>query len=341
MILVNNKPVSSLEDTNKSKAWYEAELRKVNSIREPLVIKRRVMFRLGADGKRKKPPILSIQLRATVRSERGLEMWAYCETYKEKSPGNLELKPNAMRFGPVQTFHPNTDPELIFFLTRCANLEAHGLYIENLEAEATELNRDEMLSLEVQYNIMKLMPLEDVRYFAKSWGITNADGMTENQLRRALKTAVDASEKNKLSTKRGYSEFMGEIERENPELTEARAVVNVAFAKNFLSYDKMSRKVKHVLSGEHVALVPIESKDRVNDYIAELMLTKKMADVYDTLKTDTLGQKEVNGITVALIQQTEDRRELEAFAEKLEYVMPPKIGDDKLKERLIEKVQNG
>lgn len=343
MILVNNKPVTSLDKDNKSRLWYEAEMNRVAKFREPIVIKRHAnLFRIGSDGKRKKPPLLRIQLRSAVRSERGLEMWAYCETYREKAQGVLELRPNSFQLGAVQTLMPDKDPELVFFFTKCIDLGSHGYYIQNLEAEAKEVNQEEMLALEVQYNIMKLLPLEDVRYFAKSWGIVNADSMQENQLRRTLKDKVDLSEKNKSTTKRGYSDFMGEIERENPELTEARAVVNLALAKNFLSYDKMSRKLTHVLSGTHLGLVPLESRDRYADYAAELMLNPKHKDAYETLKSDVLGErKQEFGVTVADIELAEGRDVLERIAKEIGYDLPPKIGNVKLKERLLEKVQNG
>jgi len=339
MILVNNKPVSTLEETSKAKAWYNAEMNKIAKLGQPIVIKRRQMFRIGSDGKRKKPPLVRIQLRATVRSERGLEMWAYCETYKEKAPGNLELKPNSFTFQSVQTLRPDIDPELVFFFTRCVNLDTHGLYIENLEAEATETNKDEMLALEVQYNIMKLMALEDVRYYAKSWGIVNADAITEQLLRKTLKDTVDRSEQNKLATKRGYSEFMGEIEKENPDLTEARAVVNMAFSKGYISYDKLSRRIKHTLSGEYLGTVPIDSKDRMNDYVAEFMLTKRMTEAYNTLRDDVFGVKEVSGVSVADIQMAKTEEELKRIALQIGYKLPAKIGEETLRTRLIEKVQ--
>ena len=188
---------------------------------------------------------------------------------------------------------------------------------------------------------MKLLPLEDVRYYAKSWGIINADSMQENQLRRTLKDKVDLSEKNKATTKRGYSAFMGEIEKENPELTEARAVVNMAFAKNYIAYDKLSRKLTHVLSGTHLGLVPLESRDRYADYAAELLLDPKKKDAYETLKADVFGEKKVNAVSVADIELAEGREVLERIASDIGYVVPNKIGDQKLKERLIEKVQNG
>ena len=148
MILVNNKPVTSLEETNKSRVWFEGEMAKIAKFREPIVIKRHSnMFRIGADGKRKKPPLLRVQLRSTLRSPRGMEMWAYCETYREKAPGNLELRPNSFQLGAIQTIMPDKDPELVFFFTKCIDLGSHGYYIQNLEAEAKEVNQEEMLSL--------------------------------------------------------------------------------------------------------------------------------------------------------------------------------------------------
>src|SRR3972149_1263103 len=107
MILVNNKPVSTLEETNAARVWYEQEMKKINTLGQPVVIKRHMMFRIGSDGKRKKPPLLSVQLRASVRSKRGLEMWVYCETYKEKTPGNIEFRPNSFKFGSIQTLLPD------------------------------------------------------------------------------------------------------------------------------------------------------------------------------------------------------------------------------------------
>jgi hypothetical protein len=338
MILVDDVPVKTLKEDNPAYVFYVTEMKKIAKQTEATIIKSHAnKIRLDASGNRRRPPMHSIQLSARVTTkDRGMEIWTFCETYNKKKDGRTSFSPRFIKLGGVQSFRPDKDAEVIFFLTRCADLGGLGYYIENLEAEARELNDKDAIELDVRYHIMRKLGLEDLRYYAKSWGIGNADSLAESVLRRVMLDTVTASEKNITVTKRGFGAFMDDIEKVNPLLTEARIVVSTLYSKGDIEYDKLTRKVKHVPSQTHLTIVPLDQKDRVVDFVAELLLTSKFIDAYETMKMDVFGQKKYEGgVSIKDLESAKTKEELLEYAKKLGVTVPLNIGEPKLRERLI------
>ena len=337
MILVNGEPVLSLKEDDKRRQWYEGEMNKIRKIKSPVVIKRPLnTYSFNKDGLRKRPPVTLIQSRSVVNREGNREMWACCETYTEKEKGVIALRPNTYGFTTERSFDPATDTELIFYFTKCVNLGNHGYMVEDIEEEAKSRNEEEALELDVRYAIQKQLDLQNLRYLAKSWGITEADKVPEQALRLQLKELVFRSEKNKDQTKRGFKEFMDDVQNENPEFTEARFIVNDLVSKGSFTFDRLSRRWKY--GNDFICMVPLENRDYPNDFLARALLEKKFEEFYVTLKADVLGTPEEVVYSVADVEAAKDRKQLFKIARGIGHNAPSNIGEQKLRDDLIAKL---
>jgi len=339
MILVDNQPVLSLEKDDKRRDWYETEVAKIRNLREPIVIKKISTYRLNSKGIRVKPPRIGVQSFKEYASERGMEVWGCCTTYEKKDNGTLSLKPNFYYFESQHTLDPRKDSELIFYLTCIINLTKLGFAIDNPEAEAKKYNDGEIAELEVKYAIHKqLEDIEELKFMSRAWGISGADKMQIEQLRRVLFETVKKSEENKKVTKKGYAEFMEEVFNKNPEVTEARAMVNMALGKSILSVAKTTRKVSYVPSGDVLCIVPLEHITRTTDYIADYLLRDKNKDLLETIRQDVMGVREEFKISIADVELMKDRASLLEVAKKLSLKGYTAMKDETLKTRIIEKI---
>lgn len=327
----------SLKEDDKRRVWYEQEMNKIRKIKSPIVIKRpSTSYSFNKDGIRKRPPITLISARTVVNRDGNKEMWACCETYNEKEKGVISLKPSSYGFTTERSFSPETDTELIFYFTRCVTLSAHGYLVEDIEKEAAERNSEETLELDVRYAIQKQLDLETLRYIAQAWGIDGAMNITEQALRLRLKDVVFASEKNKEKTGRGFKEFMDDIQNQNPELTEARFIVNELITKSEFTFDKLSRRWKY--GNDFICMVPLENREYPNEFLARALLEKKFEEFYATLKQDVFGEKEEVIYSVADVENAKDRKELFKIAKGIGHKTPVNTGEQKLREDLIAKL---
>ena len=74
----------------------------------------------------------------------------------------------------------------------------------------------------------------------------------------------------------------------------------------------------------------------MTDFIAELLLTTKFAEAYETLKMDAFGQKKYEGgVSIKDLESAKTKEELLEYAKKMGQTVPQNIGETKLRERLI------
>jgi hypothetical protein len=177
----------------------------------------------------------------------------------------------------------------------------------------------------------------ELRFIAKSWGISAADKMSESVLRVTLFDVVKASQKNYNVTQRGYKEFMDDILNTNPEVTEMRVLVNTAFDKGVFDVNRMTRKVIYTPTKDALFTVPLDNMNRVNDYVAD-MLPKKHADLIDTIKEDLFGPPPVIKISIADLEGMKTRDELKRAAKKLKVIVPPAMKDETIREKCVKAV---
>ncbi len=185
----------------------------------------------------------------------------------------------------------------------------------------------------------KLEDVNELRFFAKSWGIENADIIGEAQLRRILFNTVKKSEESKTETGKGYKEFMDEVLNTNPELTNARALVHMALTKSILAVGKTTRKVSYVPSGDTLCIVPLDNVSRINDYIADFLLRDKNKDLYNTIQQDINGPAPEYKLSIADVEGMKDRESLKKAAEKLGIRVLPQMKDETIRLKIIEKVE--
>ena len=342
MILVNNQPldISKKKIPGTAENWYFSELEKIQNKKEPIVIKKLVAYRLDAAGKRHKPPLQGVQSRQVISTERGMEMWACCNSYKKEKDETYSYNPNFYFLQSAITLDPKTQSELIFFFTSVANLTRYGYVIDNPEKEAALVNQKDLAELDVKYAIQRRIEgLEELRFIAKSWGLTAADKMGVEQLRLKLFETVKTSEKNITTTKRGYKEFMDDVFNTAPEITEMRALVNMAIDKGILKVDRITRKCSYTPTGDTICIVPLDNRERANDFVAETLLKDKNKDLSDTIRLDVFGEPPAIKLSVADIESLKTRDELKRAAKKFAIVVPPAMKDETIRSKLITAVQ--
>lgn len=337
MILVDKKPVLELPKDDERRMWFESEFAKIQKRTDPIIIKKVSGWHLDATGRRRLPPADSIQTRYVKNTERGKELWGYCETYDIDNNGKLTLKPNTIGLNSRNTLDPKMNPELVFFLTCILPIASKGYVIENPEAEAKERIDKEVAELDVKYVIFReLTEPEDLRSVAKSWGITGADNMPVAVLQDRLLDVVRESEKNKLTTRKGYKEFVRDVKSGNKELMAAKQVVYAAVEKKLISIDSVTRGVTY--TGNKVTNVPADEKDRAWDYFAEWLLKDRNKDLYDSIKFELAPKEQPAPYSIADLQG-KNKEELLVIAKELNYNPPPTIGEDTLRKNLEAKLK--
>lgn len=340
MILVNSQPldISKKKVEGTAEQWYFSEIEKIQRRKEPFVIKKLVSYRIDKDGKRHKPPLQGVQSRQLINTPRGMEMWASCTSYKKQKDDTISYTPNFYFLQSAITLDPRTQSEQIFFFTSVVDLTKFGYAIDNPEAEAKIILDKDSAELEVKYIIQKQIEgVDELRFIAKSWGITAADSIGVNQLRLKLFDTVKASEKDYSVTKRGYKEFVDDVLNTSPEVTEMRVLVNVAVDKGVLEVNRMTRKVIYTPSGDSLCIVPLDNMNRVNDYIAEVLL-KKYSELVETIKEDIFGPPTIIKFSIAEIDAIKTRDGLKKAAKKFKIVVTPTMKDETIRDRLIKAV---
>jgi hypothetical protein len=320
MILVDKKPVLELPADDKRRIWFEKEFAKIQKRTEPIIIKKVSGWHLDATGRRRLPPADSIQTRYVKNTERGKEMWGYCETYDIDDKGRMKLKPNTIGLNSRNTLDPRQNPELVFFLTCVLPIAGKGYVIENPEAEAKERVDKEVAELDVKYIIFRVLTEPDeLRFVAKSWGI------------------VGASEKNKLTTRKGYKEFVADVQAGDKNLMEAKQVVYAAVEKGILNIDPITRAVKY--TGNQVTNVPADEKDRAWDYFAGWLLKDSKKELYESIKFELAPKDKPAPYSIADLQG-KDKAELIEIAKVVmpDYTPPPTIGEDTLRKKIEDKL---
>lgn len=339
MILVDSVPVLSLPKEDPRRDWYETEVAKIKKKRD-FVIKKTSAYRLNKNGVRVKPPYISIQSDMPLISDRGMENWGLCETYKKRQDGSLALDPHFYRLQSFHTLNPRTEFDKIFYFMNIVDLHKYGFSVDNPEEEAIKLNENEIAELDVRYAIFKSMQdIDELRFIAKAWGIAGADTITVELLRRMLFDAVKKSEENKQTTQKGYKEFMNEVMNTDKEVTEARGVVSIALSKSILACNKTTRRTTYVPTGDVICIVPLDNKDRLNDYIADHLL-RKNKELLETLRQDISGEVEEFKLSVADVDQIVDRQVLRKAAAKYGITVPPQMKTEAIRTKLIEKIQS-
>ena len=340
MILVSNKPIDSLPLDDPRRKWYVEETNKIKRLKEAVIIKKITSFRLDATGKRHKPPVQGIQSKQQFVSDWGDEVWACANSYKENVDKTFSFTPNFYFLESLITLNPKTQFEIIFFFTCIVNLAKYGYTIDNPEEEARELNAKDLPELEVKLAIYKSIEnLDELRSIAKSWGLTSADTMQDQQLKLRLFEIVKKSEQNRVNTKRGYKEFIDEVFKSNPEMSEARTTVNMAVDKGILTVDHSTRRVKYADTQDTICIVPLDEKDRINDFVSETLLKSRNSEMYETIKLDVAGPNSVEKPSIADIDGIKTRDGLKRAAKKLSIVVTPTMKDETIRTKLINAIQ--
>jgi hypothetical protein len=342
MILVDGNPITSLPIDDPRRKWYDSEVKKIKAKNEPIVFKKPVLFKLS-NGMRKNIPAVSIQSFGIISTDRGMENWGCCQTYEKTQTGRVILRPNSYFLNRSHhSLDPKKDFELIFFFTCVKNLAKHGYVIEDVEAESKKRNEAEIAELDVKYAIQRQLEPDQLRYYAKAWGVAAVDKLGVETLRAALFETVKRSHNNIAETKKGYAEFMDEILHADPTVIEARMHVQMAIDKGHLFIEPTSRHVKYGPNKQSLFIIPLEYVTRKVDYIADKLLEGKgkLSEIYETLVQDVTGEAKKFVISVAEVDKLDLRDDIVNVANKLGIKTTANMKDETIKEKILQKVQS-
>ena len=185
-----------------------------------------------------KPNSISFDLKATVRTGKGIEVWRYAEQVLVDERGRKQYLPKKFRFNGAR-YLERSDIELIYFLLKksqfCQEGENQGKMVkfrfEDLVTEAekkTEAKELENKIATLLYNKEMGLSEEKLKLVAKAYFIKNVDDLTFSQLKIVLDGKIHES-------KGGPDKFFDMVNAE--EELQARASIQKAVDMKLLEYD--------------------------------------------------------------------------------------------------------
>lgn len=149
------------------------------------------------------------------------------------------------------------DREFIYYIMHYSKYFKSGkVILVNREKDAKDLSEFERDKSAVHFSIYhptsqiskEVTGSEDeMRRIARQWRVPGVDELTYHQLQHELWNYVQASEKNKRTTGRGYREFINDINIVKND--DIRAFMHLAAQRGVLIYDEINSCVKLIAKG--------------------------------------------------------------------------------------------
>jgi hypothetical protein len=141
------------------------------------------------------------------------EKWVYCNV-NPLIKGTLKYYPIfhlPLNKVTENIFNPQSDAELIFFLTTIVNVSKAGFKIEDKAGDAKRSIGAVRNEVKVKHWILEKCSDDDILKLSLRWGISIND-KTNDELRFELLAVIERNEKLTDTNKRGYSVFLKEVE---------------------------------------------------------------------------------------------------------------------------------
>jgi hypothetical protein len=279
--------------------------------RFPVTIKfaDQVLSKSTQQGKiKKKPGGILIPYESVIYTNDGTEKWNYTVVPPvSKQAGVLEYysnSPGGELFGGVKHFHKK-DSELLYYLVFCTPFVAGGEHTKSpliavddkkRAAEIKNTYRRKKSQVESALFGDKAIHMDDVIRIAKAFGVGNADNMTDDEVRDALFTAIEARQNDKLKAD-GYAMF-NELS-DNPDRVKALSSIQILKDNKRFAFNNKSKEWSIVdESGKKIHLVGAIMANRTNDEALEKhildnkQLLEMVADLaYELSKDKALKQE--------------------------------------------------
>jgi hypothetical protein len=174
--------------------------------------------RLGLDGRKEQKKRFSFPASASKDGMR----WTWCRSIERLKDNVIRYNPEYFLFYERLSLNPKKteEAEQIFFLLFISEEAKRIMHLRNLEEEARKENLQYSAEADVRYLIMSPnSPLSTqscgtdkvMRDVAAAWHVSYADTMAIEMLKKKLYETVKDSEKKKASTKRGFIEFVDDV----------------------------------------------------------------------------------------------------------------------------------
>jgi hypothetical protein len=184
-----------------------------------------------------KPNSISFDLKATVRTKNGTEVWRYAENVTVDGKGLKKYTPKKFIFNGAR-FLDRNEIELIYFLLRksqyCKGGDNEGRLVkfvfEDLISEAEK--KVEKKSIDAKINSLLYgdlaLPEERLRLLAKAYSIKNVDTLTFSQVKIVLDGKIHES-------KEGADKFFNMVDGDQE--IDIRVSIQKAIDMNILKFD--------------------------------------------------------------------------------------------------------
>ena len=265
MLYVNDEPIK--EGTPQWEKFADFKKNVLPNLKNPVIFKNTDPIKFNDNGLPEPLRGHSLPLQYNIGGEFGSEDWRYCKRAPRKE-GNGKLKyfDQSRILKQYWSFDKAREPDAIFFLMEIAPFLKKGIMIlEDKQRDARREISKEAGELDVKFMIIsEHSPIsvestgsEDLlRMVSAAWGIADAESPDKSieEIKLALIAAVNSSEKNKNVTKRGYAEFLKEIN--SKELLVLRANLQKALDNKTVSYDAPTFSWRYVKNNYPIMTIP-------------------------------------------------------------------------------------
>jgi len=286
MLYVNDELVKK-----GSPAWerYSKFLEKLQKMTDPIIFKTGRPLRFNNTGLPEPNPQEWIPLQETVMGEEGDEYWVYCERPpRKKENGKMAYSPRGRTMVNSWKFNKKKDADLIFFFSEISSFRERGrVVLEDRQADARKQIDKEAGELDVKYMILsEHSPLsveqtgseDTLRMVASAWGVADIDNLSIEEVKVQLLSRVQAANAQKDVTKRGFKEFLAEVN--SREKLVVRANVQKAVDTGVITYDDPTFTWRFSANNQPLMIVP--ARDGLKPQLALnnfLYINEKLANV--------------------------------------------------------------
>jgi hypothetical protein len=292
MLYVNDELLK--RDSPQWKKYDQFRKEVISKMKNPVIFKSSKPILFNTTGGVEPPALEMIPLDYTIVTEEGEEHWRVAKRPPRKdSNGNLKWDAESRRriLKRAWILDKNKDHELIFFLMNVSSFVKNGkIYYYDKQLEAQKDLQQEVGELDVRFMILsEKSPIsfsstgneDTLRMLSASWGIANAHDREElslEEIKLKLWSAVQSSQKDYQGTKRGFNEFMKEVE--STKLSEVRANTQRAIDEGIVLYDDQNFAWRFATSNTLLMQVPASVASDPRKALMEfLVMNHKAAQV--------------------------------------------------------------
>ena len=268
---------------------YNEFLQKLQKMPDPVIFKTGRPIRFNSTGLKEPFPQEWIPLQETIYGEEGDEYWVYCERPpRKKENGKMIYSPRGRTMVSSWKFDKKKDADLIFFFSEISSFRERGrVVLEDRQADARKVIGKEIGELDVKHMILsKYSPLsveetgseDTLRMVASAWGVADVNKLSIEEVKVELLSTVQTANAQKDVTKRGYAEFLKEVN--SREKLVVRANVQKAIDTGVITYDEPTFTWRFAANNQPLMIVPasegLKAQLVLNNF---LYLNEKLASV--------------------------------------------------------------